>query len=241
MNQTFATNPDTPAPGLSLYRFSTGHGGLQCSACHGSTHAEFPSSHDNDNIQSMQIQGHAGPLVECVSCHPNGVSTVERRPARHAPRGADLGLRPQERRGRRRLRLPGLPRHRLPRHGALAILRRPDRSAPTFGTKKFWNGFQIGCYTCHNGPSSDEPNPNAAPVVTNLTASTTAGAPVAIALHATDANGDPLILRIVGQPKNGTAGLSGTTATYYPTTASAGPTPSPTPRTTTRRTPTSAT
>ena len=31
--QTFATNPNTPAPGISLYRFSKGHGGLQCSAC----------------------------------------------------------------------------------------------------------------------------------------------------------------------------------------------------------------
>ncbi len=35
-DNTFATTPDTPAAGLSLYRFSYGHGGLQCSACHGS-------------------------------------------------------------------------------------------------------------------------------------------------------------------------------------------------------------
>ncbi len=38
---------------LSLYRFSIGHGGLQCSACHGSTHAEFPSSHANDNLRNI--------------------------------------------------------------------------------------------------------------------------------------------------------------------------------------------
>ena len=92
-----------------------------------------------------------------------------------------------------------------------------DRTISTeFGTKNFWSGFQVGCYTCHNGPGSESANPNAAPVVTNLSASTTAGASVAVTLHATDANGDPLTLRIVGQPKNGTAGLSGTTATYYP-------------------------
>ncbi|RME91451.1 MAG: hypothetical protein D6766_11855, partial [Verrucomicrobia bacterium] len=42
VDATFATQPDTPAPGVSLYRFSTGHGGLQCEACHGSTHAEYP-------------------------------------------------------------------------------------------------------------------------------------------------------------------------------------------------------
>ncbi len=31
----FATEADAPQTGFSLYRFSTGHGGLQCSACHG--------------------------------------------------------------------------------------------------------------------------------------------------------------------------------------------------------------
>ncbi len=41
----FATNSNAPAAGLSLYRFSKGHGGLACEACHGSTHAEYPSSH----------------------------------------------------------------------------------------------------------------------------------------------------------------------------------------------------
>jgi hypothetical protein len=76
VDTTFATTPNTPASGLSLYRFSVGHGGLQCSACHGSTHAEFPSSHRNDNIQSVQLQGHAGPLVECATCHTASVPTT---------------------------------------------------------------------------------------------------------------------------------------------------------------------
>ena len=67
--QTFATNPNTPAPGISLYRFSKGHGGLQCSACHGSTHAEFPSAWRNDNRQNEMLQGHAGMIVECDACH----------------------------------------------------------------------------------------------------------------------------------------------------------------------------
>jgi hypothetical protein len=56
-DDTFATDPDAPAPGLALYRFSTGHGGLSCPACHGSTHAEYPSSHENDNVQSLEIGG----------------------------------------------------------------------------------------------------------------------------------------------------------------------------------------
>ena len=47
----FASNADTPSPGWSLFRFSTGHGNLQCEACHNSTHAEFtdkPSANGNE-------------------------------------------------------------------------------------------------------------------------------------------------------------------------------------------------
>jgi hypothetical protein len=82
----FATNPNTPSAGVSLYRFSIGHGDLQCSSCHGSTHAVFPSSHAEDNVISNQIQGHSGTIAECTSCHttmpnttaggPHGMHTV---------------------------------------------------------------------------------------------------------------------------------------------------------------------
>lgn len=75
-NTRFATNPDTPVTGVSLYRFSSGHGGLQCSACHGSTHAEFPSAYRNDNLQSWTLQGHVGKLAECTACHISMPSTV---------------------------------------------------------------------------------------------------------------------------------------------------------------------
>lgn len=67
VDATFATSPDAPAAGLSLYQFSVGHGGLSCAACHGSPHAEFPSTQRNDNIQSIQHQGHVGMLVECTT------------------------------------------------------------------------------------------------------------------------------------------------------------------------------
>ena len=67
---TFATKPNTPAAGLSLYRFSAGHGGLQCSACHGSTHAEFPEHPSATTIcATLQLQGHAGVMAECTACH----------------------------------------------------------------------------------------------------------------------------------------------------------------------------
>jgi len=86
IDNTFATNPNTPSSGVSLYRYSTGHGDLQCSSCHGSTHAIFPTNHVQDNINSQQIQGHSGTIAECTSCHstmpdtttggPHGMHTV---------------------------------------------------------------------------------------------------------------------------------------------------------------------
>ena len=85
VNQTFATQPNTPAHGLSLYRFSAGHGGLQCEACHGSTHAEFPSTHANDNVRNIEIQGHAGVMVECTACHVS--MSVSQRTAAGGPHG----------------------------------------------------------------------------------------------------------------------------------------------------------
>lgn len=82
----FATNPNVPGAGFSLFRFSKGHGGLQCEACHGSTHAEYPSSHANDNVQSITLQGYAGTIRECKVCHastplsaaggPHGMHTI---------------------------------------------------------------------------------------------------------------------------------------------------------------------
>src|SRR5215469_10545354 len=57
---TFATNPDTPSGGVSLYRYSSAHGGLHCESCHDSTHAEYETSVVNDNVQSTNLQGHVG-------------------------------------------------------------------------------------------------------------------------------------------------------------------------------------
>jgi hypothetical protein len=67
-NQRFAENPNT------LYRFSKGHGGMLCEACHGSTHAEWPNADPahNDNVAAVELQGHTGPIIECVACHGPG-------------------------------------------------------------------------------------------------------------------------------------------------------------------------
>ena len=56
-----------------LYRFSTGHGGVFCQGCHGSTHAEsgIGAANANDNVPFTQLQGHTGPITECTTCHKN--------------------------------------------------------------------------------------------------------------------------------------------------------------------------
>jgi len=67
-NKRFAENTN------KLYRFSKGHGGLMCEACHGSTHAEWPNAdpNANDNVTSKQLQGHSGTIIECATCHVQG-------------------------------------------------------------------------------------------------------------------------------------------------------------------------
>lgn len=64
-----AGNPGAGNP--QLYRVSTGHGGVFCEACHGSTHAEWPNANPlaNDNVTSEILQGHTGTIAECTVCH----------------------------------------------------------------------------------------------------------------------------------------------------------------------------
>ncbi len=218
---TFATTPDVPAAGLSLYRLSHGHGRLACEACHGSTHAEFPSSHRNDNIQSVALQGHVGMLADCATCHAAVPATVDGGPHGMHPVGQDwVSRHPNAAEG-------GAARcqacHGVDYRGTVLSRTFGDRTLDTrFGTKVFWKGFQVGCYTCHSGPSSENGNSNAAPAVADASATTPFGTPVILSLSATDANRDALELRIVRQPAHGTAGLSGQAATYIPEPGFAG-------------------
>ena len=153
-NQTFATNPNTPAAGKSLYRFSKGHGGMQCEACHGSTHAEFPTWTTNDNITTTKLQGHKGVLAECRACHATMPTSSN---------GGPHGLHPI---GQYWVNQHG---HTVENGGSQACqschganyrgtrLSRTqgNRSFSTGGgsTKSLWAGQTIGCYECHNGPN----------------------------------------------------------------------------------------
>jgi hypothetical protein len=214
---TFATAPDVPAPGLSLYRFSSGHGGLQCSACHGSTHAEFPSSHENDNLQSLALQGHAGVLAECAACHGTVPATNAGGPHGLHPIGAvwlDAHGAAVEEGGLSACRAC----HGVDDRGTVLSRAQADRAldGDDFGSRTFWRGFQVSCFACHDGPTSEEPSPNHPAQVADAFASTDAATPVAIPLLATDTDGDPLSLRIVSQPAAGTVALANGVATYHP-------------------------
>ncbi|MBU1643308.1 hypothetical protein KKE54_08095 [bacterium] len=154
LDTTFATNDNTPIPGSNLYRFSTGHGDMQCSACHGSTHAIYPSSHAQDNIQSIVVQGHIGTIAECTACHsstpstttggPHGMHTVGQNWVKSHGDVAERGA-----------------QNCTKCHGAdyRGSFLSKTFSARTFstegGTKSFAAGSMIGCYDCHNGPNGD--------------------------------------------------------------------------------------
>jgi len=151
-DNTFATNPDKPSAGKSLYKMSTGHGGLYCAACHGSQHAEYPSLQPNDNVYSTGLQGYTGKLVECTICHATMPSTQNGGPhGMHMIGQGWIGK-----------------HHGYAGNGAAACtychgadFRGTALSAvPTartfsgddMGTKSFPAGHQMNCYDCHNGP-----------------------------------------------------------------------------------------
>jgi len=146
----FATNPDTPAKGLSLYRFSTGHGGLQCASCHGSTHAIYSSSRAEDNIQSEHIQGHAGTINDCKACHNKNIpDTINGGPhGMHTP-GASWVQDHQE------AVINNGPNACKVCHGKDfkgTVLSKMFKKRYMTG-KEFKQGHKVSCYDCHNGPT----------------------------------------------------------------------------------------
>ncbi|MCB1007642.1 MAG: hypothetical protein KDB94_01980 [Acidobacteria bacterium] len=218
VDSTFATEPNRPMPGFDLYRFSYGHGGLACEACHGSTHAEFPALHRNDNLQSEAIQGHVGMLAECAACHGGGV-----------PPGALGGPHGLHRIGPAWIGQHGdvadsqgtavcRSCHGGDARGTVLSVSQADWIAATgeYGNKHFWKGFRIGCYACHNGPSSESPSPNHPAQVADRTLGTASGVPASITLSASDSDGDPVTLRFVDQPEHGRVGWQGGQATFWP-------------------------
>lgn len=218
VNQTFATKSNTPAPGLSLYRFSTGHGGLQCSACHGSTHAEFPATHRNDNLRNERIQGHAGVMIECTACHTS--MSVNSTTARGGPHGMhpvgqtwvkehhDFIGNLANCQACHGADYRGTPLSRMQTSRAINVSM--DGTAVTFPTFK---GAEVGCYNCHNGPFQSSPNTSPNPTVANLVTNTLNHQPLTFALPV---GGAGAVARIISQPAHGSVGISNNVATYFP-------------------------
>lgn len=216
---TFATTPNTPAAGLSLYRFSAGHGGLQCSACHGSTHAEFPSTHTNDNLRNLTLQGHAGVMVECAACH--GSMTVSSATAVGGPHGMHP-VGPSWVSGHHNYVGRNLAQCQAC-HGAdnrgtvLSRAQGPRVLTANFDggkvTLNLFRGALIGCYTCHNGPSEDSVNSSAPPTVNVVSGGTPNSAPLNLTVTVTP---PAATLRIISQPANGSLGVSNHVLTYFP-------------------------
>jgi hypothetical protein len=215
-NRTFATNDNTPATGLSLYRFSQGHGGLQCSACHGSTHAEWPSVHTNDNLLAQSLQGHSGVLIECVACHATMPSTSAGGPHGMHPIGSDwLGQH-----GDVAEHSPGQCGncHGGTYKGSVLSRAHAARSFTAEGrTTRFWNGQTVSCYECHNGPSGDGTPPTAPSVTASATLTVSSGSTSATR-SITSSPSRGVTLRVVNQPQHGTAAVQGTQVIYYPFT-----------------------
>ena len=152
---TFATNNNVPITGANLYRYSTGHGTVFCSACHGSPHAEFPSLQANDNVYPTKLQGYAAKITECTVCHTTQLAVT----GNGGPHGMhNVG----------QTWVNGHPDY-VDSHGYQAcaychganykgLALSQAKVARTFtldggGNKTFTAGHQFSCYDCHNGPN----------------------------------------------------------------------------------------
>ena len=149
---TFATNADVPAAGFSLYRFSAGHSGMQCEACHGATHAEYPSAQASDNQQSIAMQGYAGVLSDCSACHRTPPSNLMGGP--HGMHVVGQTWVTGHQRLARGAQATCQPCHGADYRGTVLSATQVNRTLSIEGgSRTFVTGTQIGCYSCHNGPN----------------------------------------------------------------------------------------
>jgi hypothetical protein len=155
-DQTFATNQNVPMAGADLYRFSSGHGTVFCSACHGSPHAEYPTLQANDSVYPAKLQGYVAKITECSVCHTSVPVT---------PNGGPHGVHTIG-----QAWVSGHHDYAQGHLSACAYCHGADyrgtslsvaKVARTFNvddgrTKSFPAGHQFNCYDCHNGPNGGD-------------------------------------------------------------------------------------
>ena len=143
-----AANPRFTEEAGKLYRKSKGHGGLACEACHGSTHAIWSSADSgNDAVAPSALQGHAGTVAECSTCHLAAPTSGLGGPHGMHPVGAawvkDHGNFAESQLAACRAC-----------HGADdrgTVLSRMFTTR-TLAGRTLTAGKAVGCYDCHNGP-----------------------------------------------------------------------------------------
>ncbi len=150
----FATNLNTPVSGLSLYRFSKGHGKLQCEACHGSTHAIYPA-HQADNLLAEGLQGHAGTIGECSACHSTVPNIVTGGPHGMHPVGQSW-VKGHEHVAEKNAAQCKVCHGQNYRGSALSRMFTTRTLSVEHGTKTLQKGHQVSCYDCHNGPNGGD-------------------------------------------------------------------------------------
>ena len=149
---TFATNANVPVAGSDLYRFSTGHGKVFCSACHGSPHAEYPTLRPNDNVYSIGLQGHAGKIAECVVCHTSTPTTANGGPHGMHTIGQSWVSAHGDTADRNRAACAYC--HGADFRGTFLSATSMARTVKVEGgSKTLPAGHQVSCYDCHNGPN----------------------------------------------------------------------------------------
>lgn len=222
-NHRFATNADTPMAGKSLFRFSKGHGGLVCSACHGSTHAEYPSMHRDDNLYSWNKQGHRGKLADCAVCHASMPSNSVGGPHGIHPIGSTNWV--KDHADIARAIGPNYQAckecHGSDLRGTVLSRAQADRALSTkFGILTLKRGMEVSCYYCHNGPGSSDPSTHVGPTVASGQMTVPLNTPTSKTLTA---SGTSPLLRVIQQPMHGTVGIAAKVATYFPDAGYQGP------------------
>jgi hypothetical protein len=140
-NKRFAEEPG------KLFRKSKGHGRLACEACHGSTHAIW-SANPNDDVAAMELQGHAGTIGECSTCHQSAPTNGLGGPHGMHPVGAAWVSAHHEDTFTAQLTACQAC-HGVDYRGTVLSRMFTTR---TLAGRTLAAGTVVGCYTCHNGP-----------------------------------------------------------------------------------------
>lgn len=153
IDSKFAPNTDAISGKKTLYRLGKGHGGVSCEACHGSTHAEYPSSHANDNAQSIALQGHSGAIAECSVCHVSAPTNFTGGPHGMHPVG-QAAVSGHEKYAKNSGYKNCAVCHGADYRGTFLSATSQARTLTVDGKQKtFAAKHKVGCYDCHNGPN----------------------------------------------------------------------------------------